>query len=126
MNRTLPAAACAAALTCSAATGAASLDDELAAIKARLSALERQVREQDAEIRAKDREIAALRDASRASDDGHWSDRVEVGGVIEVEASHTSPYRGDSESDIVVATVEVGIAAQINDWTAGEIVLLYE
>jgi hypothetical protein len=57
---------------------------------------------------------------------GGWFQSVEMGGVVEVEASHTDPYEGDSENDLVLATVEVGISAQINDWTSAEIILLHE
>ncbi len=55
-----------------------------------------------------------------------WWQGVEVSGVIEAEAGYTDPYAGEHESDLVVATAEIGIAAQINDWVAGEITLLYE
>lgn len=46
---------------------------------------------------------------------------LEIGGVVEVEASS-----GDDTSDITVATVEVGLAAQINEKVAAEVVLLHE
>lgn len=128
MKKTTLATALAAALVGTGSAGAANLEEELAAIKARLNALEQQVQAQDAEIREKDREIAELksRDSDAISGGGGWFQGIQIGGVIEVEAGHTSPYQGDNENDIVVATVELGIAAQINDWTQGEIVLLYE
>lgn len=44
-----------------------------------------------------------------------------IGGVVEVEASS-----GEDTSDIAVATVEVGLAAQINERVAAEVVLLHE
>lgn len=47
--------------------------------------------------------------------------QIEIGGVVEVEA-----VSGDGDSDIVVATVELGLAAQINERASAEIVLLYE
>ena len=55
-----------------------------------------------------------------------WTDKVEIGGVIEVEAQSVSPDGGDTESDIYVATAELGIGAKINDNVSSEIVLLYE
>lgn len=119
----------AAGLVVSSTASGSAIEDELAAIKARLAALERQVAEQNHVIQEKDRQIQELvanpsvRERTEAD---HWTDRVEIGGVIEVEAGYHDPYTGDSETDLVVATVEFGIAAQINDWVAGEITLLYE
>lgn len=55
-----------------------------------------------------------------------WWQGVEMSGVIELEAGYVDPYAGEHESDLVVATAEIGIAAQITDWVAGEITLLYE
>ncbi len=63
--------------------------------------------------------------ASNSSGGGWWQG-VEMSGVIEVEASASDPYEGSQTSDVVVATAEIGIAAQINDWVAGEITLLHE
>ena len=110
-------------------SSAASIEDELAAIKARLNQLEQQVQSQNKVIREKDREIAELKQATEqasGSRGGGWFSDIEIGGVVEVEAGWNDPYTGDSTSDVVVATVEVGIAAQINDWVASEIVFLYE
>ena len=36
-----------------------------------------------------------------------WYRNIEIAGLIEVEASYLSPYEGDSESDIVLATAEL-------------------
>jgi hypothetical protein len=122
--KTTLAAAMAAALACSGGAMAASLEDELAAIKARLNALERQVQDQNRTIQQKDREIAELK---RSSGDGDaWFDKVEIGGLIEVEAGHVSSDGSEDDDDVVAGTVELGIAAEINDWVAAEIVLLYE
>lgn len=45
---------------------------------------------------------------------------------MEVEAGWTDPYSGDDESDIVLATMELGIGARINDWTRADILFLHE
>jgi hypothetical protein len=55
-----------------------------------------------------------------------WYRNIEIAGLIEVEASHLSPYEGDSESDIVLATAELGIRSQVNDWVEAGISFLYE
>jgi len=57
---------------------------------------------------------------------GEWWRGVEMSAVVEVEAGYTDPYAGGHESDVVVATAEIGISAQVSDWVAGEITLLYE
>jgi hypothetical protein len=47
-------------------------------------------------------------------------------GLIEIEASHSSPYVGGSSSDIVVATAELGASVMVNDQVSAGISLLYE
>ncbi len=54
------------------------------------------------------------------------SDSVEITGLVEVEAGHAEPYEGDSESDVILATIELGVAAQITDWIRGEVLFLFE
>lgn len=127
MNKHPLAAALAALLTCPVGAGAAGLDDELAAIKARLNALERQLHDQNRTIQQRDREIAELRRGAGSGEAGDaWYDRVEVGGIIEVEASHASSDGQQDTHDLITPTVELGINARINDWVAAELVLLYE
>jgi hypothetical protein len=59
-----------------------------------------------------------------------WSDRIALSGTIEVEAGHVGfdPDQGDSsdESDISVATVELGVEARIVKHVSGNILFLYE
>lgn len=131
MKKHALAAAMAAAFSCTGVTAAGAIDDELAAIKARLRQLEQHVHAQNEVIREKDRQIEALVSNPRVREQpgrssGGWFQHVEIGGVLEVEAGYNDPDSGGSSSDIAVATAEIGIAAQINDWVAGEITLLYE
>ncbi len=56
----------------------------------------------------------------------NWWQGVEMSGLIEIEAGYVDQYVGEHESDLVVSTAEIGIAAQITDWVAGEMILLYE
>jgi hypothetical protein len=54
-------------------------------------------------------------------------DRFAFGGLVEVEALSSEPHDGgDSESDIVLTTVELWAEAKVNDWTTAQLVLLYE
>ncbi len=55
---------------------------------------------------------------------GSLSENITLSGVIEVEAGYAK--NGEDASDIVVATVEVGIDAQIVKHVSGHILFLYE
>ena len=52
----------------------------------------------------------------------------EVGALIEIEAFATDSegFTENSASDIVVATVEVGVGAQLNDYSRADVYFLYE
>ncbi|HID46745.1 MAG TPA: LbtU family siderophore porin [Chromatiaceae bacterium] len=78
---------------------------------------------QEAELEGTPKRLKKLEDAEG---DGNWFENTEVGAVIEVEAGHHSPYEGDSENDIVLATFELGIESQITDWVSAGASLLYE
>ena len=104
---------------------AASVEDRLEEMEKRLRQLEQRVASQEQIIREKDQQISELTDKGESPDAG-VNEKISIGGVIEVEANHVDSDGADDESDIYVATVELGISAQINQWTAAEVVLLYE
>ena len=54
-----------------------------------------------------------------------WTERLTFSGVAEVEAGLSDGDEGN-ESDIAVATVELGLEAQINDYSAAQVLFLYE
>jgi len=111
------------------------IEDELQAIKARLEQLESIVNKQNDTINkqndvieAKSKQIEELAQRSEDSNgngDG-WFNNIEIGGVAEVEAGYNDPDEGDESSDIVLATAELSVAAQVNEWVSAETVLLYE
>lgn len=103
-----------------------SMEGRLQKVEQRMRYLEQRVAEQDKVIQAKDEQIAELTGQASSDSTGGWFERVEFGGVVEVEAGRHDPYQGDSSSDVVLATVELGMAAQVNDWVEAEVVLLYE
>ena len=76
----------------------ANLEAWQAKMERRLAQLEQRVQEQDQTIREKDRQIAQLQqkvgDTEPAGTAGGWFQGLEIGGVVEVEATHTSPYSG--------------------------------
>lgn len=123
MKKSLIALAVGAALS-GAGANAASTEDRLKALEKRLNYLEQRVRAQDEVIQEKDRQIADLTRVS--SGGGAWFQSVEIGGVVEIEAGHTEQDGASDTSDITVPIVEIGIAAQVNDWVAAELVALYE
>lgn len=51
---------------------------------------------------------------------------IEVTGTVEVEGAVGEGYDGRSYSDLTVATVELGVAAQLTDKVSSEVVFLYE
>ncbi|MCU7905436.1 MAG: LbtU family siderophore porin [Candidatus Thiodiazotropha sp. (ex Epidulcina cf. delphinae)] len=57
---------------------------------------------------------------------GDWLNKMEIGGIIEIEAAFADPDEGESESNLTLATMELGLAADINPSLSAEIVLLYE
>lgn len=132
MKRTLLAASVAAVLASTGSAGAATVEERLEAMEKRLIYLEKRVETQDQTIAEKDREISELKKSTAENRAGgesggaSWVDTIEIGGVIEVEASHTSADGEKDESDLITPTVELGITAQVNDWVGAELVLLYE
>jgi uncharacterized coiled-coil protein SlyX len=111
-------------------------------LQQRIDRLEQENREQAAAIEEAQRTIAeqkqvlegapqrvqtlerALED-KEAVDDG-WFRNIEIAGLIEVEAFYAEPFGGGDESDIVLATFELGIASQVTDWVEVAASLLYE
>ncbi len=51
---------------------------------------------------------------------------ISISGCIEIEAFSTDGYESEDESDIALATVELGIDVDLNDWITGHILLLWE
>ncbi len=109
----------------------ARMEAMLAEMQQRMDAQSEKIREQEATIASQKQTLDALpagRSESAADEGGGtaWFERVEVGGLVEVEIGHHSPYQGDSESDLVLATFELGISAQVTDWVEAGGSLLYE
>jgi len=63
---------------------------------------------------------------AEAGGEDAWYRNIEIAGLIEVEAGYTSPFEGDDESDIVLATFELGVSSQITAWVEAGAALLYE
>lgn len=136
---TLP-AAIALALATQTPAFAESVEARLARLEAqnqaREAALKRQeatIAEQQARMEGAPSRVKKLEDdleqkrtGAEEDETGAWYRNIEIAGLIEVEAGYVSPYEGGSESDVVLATFELGITSQINDWVDAGASLLYE
>ncbi len=137
IRRTLPAAV-AFALATQTPAFAESVDARLSRLEAENRAQEAALKRQEATIaeqrammqgapgRVKELETDLEQKAAAAGDGGAWYRNIEIAGLIEVEANYTSPYEGGSESDIRLATFELGIESQVTDWVKAGASLLYE
>ncbi|WP_295406505.1 LbtU family siderophore porin [uncultured Thiocystis sp.] len=130
--RTLP-AAIALALAAQASASADSIEARLARSEAQNRAQEATIAEQEARLEGTPKRVKTLEDdleQKRAGagevETGAWYRHIEIAGLIEVEAGYVSPSEGDSESDVRLATVELGITAQVANWVKAGVSLLYE
>ena len=57
---------------------------------------------------------------------GKINERVTLSGVVEVEAFSAEDFKGADTSDITLATVGLGLDAEITEWVNAHILLLYE
>lgn len=128
MIKPLGSAAIALLLTSPALVSAASLETRLKRLEAQNAELESAVKRQEEIISERQTmmEGAPKRLDSFGEAVSKSGLRSSISGLIEVEAGYHSPYEGDSESDISLATFELGINARINNWVEAAVALLYE
>ncbi|WP_332307756.1 LbtU family siderophore porin [Imhoffiella purpurea] len=133
-------AAIALALASQTPAQAESVETRLERLEAQNRSLAAQVKRQEAEIaehraqlkgsperlKAVEEGMEEDRLAASLDDPSAWFRNIEISGLIEVEGSYLSPFEGDTESDLILATVELGISSQINDWVLAGISFLYE
>ena len=84
----------------------------------RLDRLEERLQQEQGELEVKNRRIEELEER-RQSDMVGERERlfrgIELGGLIEVEATHVSPDGASDSSDINVTTVELGLISKVNE-----------
>jgi len=90
---------------------AASTDEKIENLNNRINHLEQKVQKQNAIINNK--ENTPL-------------NNIQISGLIEVETFVSNPESGGSESDTTLATVELGLAAEITENLSAEVVFLFE
>ena len=93
------------------ATFASNTEQDIQRLESRIQQLEQQVESQNTKINEKTNNPFS---------------NVEISGLVEVEAFVTEPDSGESESDITLATVELGIASNITKNLRAEVVFLFE
>ena len=54
-----------------------------------------------------------------------WMDRLALSGLLEAEAGYAS-LEDENESDVALATMELGLDAAVNDYVSGHFLLLWE
>ena len=86
----------------------------------------------NAELEERIKKIEAQVESKSSGGWPEWTDRITISGVIEAEAGfvnndYADPGTADTdESDIVLATVELGVDAQIHKHVSGHILFLFE
>lgn len=98
-----------------------SIEERLQRMEQRIRHLEERVAAQDRTIVEKDKQISKLRGLEEG-----WFNRVGVSGVVEIEAAQEKGYDGESVNGLDVATVDLVVAAEVNDWMGAETVLTYD
>ena len=96
-----------------------SVGDRLEGMEQRIRYLEQRVADQDKTIVQKDEQISML----TGGEDEPWFGKVGLGGLIEVELNAVDGGDDDGSNELTTATVEVGVAAQVNDWVGAEMLL---
>ncbi|HDZ24756.1 MAG TPA: LbtU family siderophore porin [Desulfobacteraceae bacterium] len=110
--------------------------NELKILRARINKLELEVSRKDREIEGLKAKVEKPSEAASAEEgQKKWTDRIELSGAIEVEYGSEKhkvkdPTAGKSTSsrdeDLTLSTVELHTDAQINKYTKGHVVFLYE
>ena len=95
------------------------IEERLSKMEQRIRYLEERVATQDQVIVEKDRAIAAI----SAGEGDAWYNRIEIGGVVELDAVSSKDYAGDRSTEASLATLEIGLAAPINDTVSAEILV---
>ena len=123
------------------------LMQELKAMKSRVETLEKELAKKNTEMKSMKQDIHKARIAGPGKEAGapvegepegpKWYDRIELSGAVEVEFGNTHEDFKDNtvaglpsdkvqEHDLTLATVELGVDSQINKYTRGHILFLYE
>ena len=130
----LAAMALGACLLSSGAWAQSATDARLEALEKRIQQLEERLAERDAAMMEKEQALAKLKakvavqeqtaaDIRAQAEEAAADGGIGIGGVIEVEIVHDSPYVDKSTSSADTATVDVAFAAELGDAASAELAL---
>lgn len=110
------------------AAQAQDLEQRVAALERENARMREQLAAQDERIQGAPERVKELEEAlaEKRRTGGNWFENIEIAGLVEVEASYVEPFDAPSESDLVLATFELGILSQIGSWVEVGASLLYE
>ena len=134
MQKLLAAMALGACLLSSGAWAQSATDARLEALEKRIQQLEERLAERDAAMMEKEQALAKLKakvavqeqtaaDIRAQAEEAAADGGIGIGGVIEVEIVHDSPYVDKSTSSADTATVDVAFAAELGDAANAELAL---
>ena len=109
---------------------------ELRALKARINTLEEKLSQKDQQIKELEAKLTEREELVAAPKEEKWTDRIQLSGTVEVEFGNEhhdlrdpgNNFRAEKTQshDITLATVELGVDAQINKYTQGHVLFKYE
>ncbi len=110
------------------------LKERLERLEAIVSSQQQVIQEQKSIIQEQEEKLMGIsQDVAATGKEGSemsWSDRIEIGGLVEFgggwENREGKGGKHHAQSDLTLATVEVSLSAEPNDWVRAESVLLYE
>ncbi len=134
MQKLLAAMALGACLLSGSAWAQSATDARLEALEKRIQQLEERLAERDAAMMEKEQALAKLKakvavqeqtaaDIRAQAEEAAADGGIGIGGVIEVEIVHDSPYVDKSTSSADTATVDVAFAAELGDAANAELAL---
>lgn len=134
MQKLLAAMALGACLLSGSAWAQSATDARLEALEKRIQQLEERLAERDAAMMEKEQALAKLQakvavqeqtaaDIRARAEEAAADGGLGIGGVIEVEIVHDSPYVDKSTSSADTATVDVAFAAELGDAASAELAL---
>ena len=110
------------------AAQAQNLEQRVEALERENQRMREQLAAQDERIQGAPERVKELEEslAEKQRSGSNWFENIEIAGLVELEAGYFEPFDAPSESDLVLATFELGILSQIGDWVEVGGSLLYE
>ena len=111
------------ALTTTSAWAGPTLEEQVQALSRQNQAQSKLLQELQKKVAA---QVGQSNDDSKGGLLQAINDHVELSALVEVEAGSSEDYSNEDSSDITLATVEIGLDAQVSEWSSAHLLLLYE